>query len=393
MKKVLLVSAAISSRLQESLFREHGLSAGFAIQKYYHLLEEGLSLNDVEVEALSIVPIPEAEAPFLFKSFASEAENGVYYRYFPYFKKAKIYHPLLVIIIFFRVLLWCFMNRRDSIVLCDILIPSVCLGAAWGAGISGRKRIAWVTDMPGVSTDGNKSLERMGFVERLQINAIKSFSAFVCSTKQANDKLNVHDKPYAIIEGFVSADTVLPDDLEGPSEKVIMYAGSLKEEYGLGFLCEAFSRLKDKTDWRLVIYGAGPYETALRDYSAKDPRIEIRGAAPNDTIVKEEESASLLVNPRFTGAEYTLYSYPSKNIEYMSSGTPVASTWLAGTPDDYHSYIYTFDDESVDGYAATLDSIMSKPQEELRAFGRRAASFIISTRSSEAQARKILNLV
>ena len=51
------------------------------------------------------------------------------------------------------------------------------------------------------------------------------------------------------------------------------------------------------------------------------------------------------MNPRFTGAEYTLYSFPSKNIEYMVSGTPVITTRLAGIPDDYYPYVFVFEEE------------------------------------------------
>ena len=36
-------------------------------------------------------------------------------------------------------------------------------------------------------------------------------------------------------------------------------------------------------------------------------------------IVKEEKKSTLLVNPRFTNEEYTKYSFPSKNMEYMAS--------------------------------------------------------------------------
>ena len=390
--KVLLVSASVSSRLQNSLYERYGVSTGFAIQKYYRLLEEGLLLNGAEVEELSIVPIKKADAPFTFKRFKNETEGGVRHRYLSYLKYAVIYHPLVVIALFFKVLFWGLRHRRDSVIICDILIPSVCIGTAYGAALAGCKRIAWVTDMPGIATSGGGSFESMGLMGRMQVKAISGFSGFIFSTRQANAKLNPGGKPYVVIEGFVPSGSMLPKDSATSGEKVIMYAGGLREEYGVGALCEAFMKLKDMDDIRLVLYGNGAFTSKVKEYMAEDHRIEFRGTATNSEIVRAEKEATLLVNPRFTGAEYTLYSYPSKNIEYMVSGTPMVTTRLAGIPEDHFPYIFLFDDESVDGYAATLRTILSKQGEELKDFGRKAAEYIISTRSSEVQVRKILDL-
>lgn len=391
--KVLLVSASVSNRMQNELFARYGISAGFAIQKYYRLLEEGLVLNGVCVEALSIVPIKKSEAPFRYRRFGKEQERNVTYRYLPYLRFAPLYHFLIVFTLLFKVFWWSVRNRKDAFVLCDILIPSVGIGTALGAALGRIKRIAWVTDMPGIQAGGHGTFDSMGLLGRIHVRAVRSYSAFVFATAQCNGKLNLHGRPYAVIEGFVSDGTKVPDVTGTGDLKVVMYAGWLVEGYGLAALCEAASLLEGRDDIRFVFYGKGPFEPALREYMARDPRIEYRGPAPNDVIVQAEQSATLLVNPRFTGAEYTLYSYPSKNIEYMVSGTPLVTTRLAGIPKDHYPYIFTFDDETPQGFAKTLEAILSKPREELKEFGRRAAEFIISTRSAGVQVKRILDLL
>ena len=59
--------------------------------------------------------------------------------------------------------------------------------------------------------------------------------------------------------------------------------------------------------------------------------------------------ATLLINPRFSNEEYTKYSFPSKNMEYMASGTPILTTKLPGMPKEYYEYIYLFEEESIEG--------------------------------------------
>ena len=51
----------------------------------------------------------------------------------------------------------------------------------------------------------------------------------------------------------------------------------------------------------------------------------------------------ILVNFRSPNEELTKYSFPSKILEYISSGSLVLSTRLLGIPDEYFSYIVPLD--------------------------------------------------
>ena len=66
--------------------------------------------------------------------------------------------------------------------------------------------------------------------------------------------------------------------------------------------------------------------------SKKDNRIVFKGMVPNKIVVEDQLKATLLVNPRPSIGEFTRYSFPSKNMEYMVSGTPMvynSFTWNA----------------------------------------------------------------
>ena len=149
----------------------------------------------------------------------------------------------------------------------------------------------------------------------------------------------------------------------------------------------------DDPEARLVFYGQGNAEQALRDLAQADHRIELRGVTANDVVIQEELKATLLINPRPTGEAFTAYSFPSKNLEYMASGTPVLTTKLSGMPREYDAYAYLFDDESVEGMAKTLAQVLAEPRETLHARGQAAKAFVLEQKSNTAQAKRLLAFV
>ena len=171
-----------------------------------------------------------------------------------------------------------------------------------------------------------------------------------------------------------------------------MYAGGLHEKYGLKLLVEAFMRV-DKRDWNLVIYGSGSFAEDIKKYAKCDRRIIYKGVVPNEVVVEAELEASLLVNPRPTYEEFIRYSFPSKNIEFMVSGTPLLTTKLPGMPTEYYEYVYLFQEETINGYQSTLENILSLSSSELLNKGQNARKFILSQKNNVIQARKILEFM
>ena len=101
--------------------------------------------------------------------------------------------------------------------------------------------------------------------------------------------------------------------------------------------------------------------------------------------------AALLVNPRPTAPEYTKYSFPSKNMEYMASGTPLLTTHLASLPDEYIPYVYLIEDESVEGIAETIKTVLLLDRRELDEKGRKAQQFVFTKKTGKMQANRIVN--
>ena len=117
------------------------------------------------------------------------------------------------------------------------------------------------------------------------------------------------------------------------------------------------------------------------------------GVVPNSEIIKAELNASLLVNPRPTHEEFTKYSFPSKNIEYMASGTPLLTTKLPGMPEEYYPYVFLIDDETTEGYFHALAEALNKTDDELFEYGAKAKSFVLDKKNNRKQARRVIELI
>ena len=174
--------------------------------------------------------------------------------------------------------------------------------------------------------------------------------------------------------------------------RVCFYAGGVSKQYGLSNLVEGF-RKADLPNAQLHIYGPGDYVKELQQIAAEDSRVFYGGMLLNTEIVEKEQEATLLVNPRPTGDEYVKYSFPSKTMEYMASGTPVLTTVLPGMPKEYHPYVYLLEDETADGIAEKLRQVLAASEEELFQKGTEARTFVLEQKNNVIQARKILEML
>ena len=202
-------------------------------------------------------------------------------------------------------------------------------------------------------------------------------------------RLNPTGKPYVIIEGICD-ENIEHEKFDHNNHSI--YAGYLDEKYGIKALIEAFI-LANVDGQELHIYGAGPYAEEAKRIANESDSIVYHGSVLNEIVVAEEKKARLLINPRPSNEEFTKYSFPSKNMEYMSSGTPVLTTKLLGMTKDYYEYVYCFKDETVEGMSETLKTILEKDDEQLLEKGKEAQHFVMMQKNNLIQARKILALV
>ena len=264
------------------------------------------------------------------------------------------------------------------------------LGAVAGllaAKLRGRRCVGIVTDLPDM-------LGGSAFSKKLSNFVIRHCTDYVLLTQAMNDYLNPEGKPHVILEGHsdIAMARQKPSLARKASPRVCMYAGGVSKQYGLENLVKGFQKA-DLPDARLEIYGPGDYVRELSQIAAEDSRIFYGGMLLNAEIVEREMAATLLVNPRPTGEEYVKYSFPSKTMEYMSTGTPVLTTVLPGMPKEYHPYVYLLEEETADAIAEKLGGIFAQPADALFEKGMAAREFILKEKNNVKQAGKILAML
>lgn len=389
--KLLYISALSSNRLINEIYKKSGKNPGFAVQKFSRLLVKGLIAHGADVVALSNPPATEDRRKV---SYGEETEEGVHYKYIPFLNVALLKHLCLFAYAFVYVLLWGCRHRREKAIVCDVLSISVCMGALLASKINRVRSVGVVTDIYGLMVGNAKVSWTVRFAAYLNQCYVSSFNRYVLLTSQMNGCVNPKGKPHIVMEALCDLSMAEHDvqDEEKASPRTVIYAGGISERYGLKMLAEAFVRA-NIPDARLVYYGSGPYVEEFKKLCTAHPNLEYRGVAPNEEIVAEELKAALLVNPRPTMEEFTKYSFPSKNMEYMASGTPLLTTKLPGMPEDYYPHVYFFEEESVQGYADALKKVLSLPADTLYAKGVQAKRFVLQQKNYVTQAQRVLGLL
>lgn len=180
--------------------------------------------------------------------------------------------------------------------------------------------------------------------------------SFVLLTEQMKEALPVGDKPCRVVEGIIAQ---LPEpakmDAAAEREKYIVYTGKMDGVFGVKSLVDSMSLLDD-SDYRLVLCGQGDSFDYALAASKQDPRIMALGQVSPETAAQWQSRAAVLINPRANVGEYTKYSFPSKNIEYLLSGKPVAAYMLDGMPDCYRDFIYEIESD-VDAAASIAKAL------------------------------------
>ena len=261
------------------------------------------------------------------------------------------------------------------------------------------RRISLVTDLPkylvGPTENVNivKKIIRSVFI-RLTDRVIGFSDGLIVLTKHIADYFVMYKKPFIVIEGFVDekyknySNTVKDKN----SEFTFMFAGMLEEKFGIKTLVKAFMGIRNPS-CQLVVFGTGSLVEFLDNCQKVDSRIKFRGLASLDDVFIEEIRSDILINPRPSKDEYVKYSFPSKNLEYMSSGTPLLALELPGIPIEYYTYMYLFQNETEEGIRLGLEDCLLRSREELVEFGSSAKKFVYDLKNSTNQALKIIEFL
>lgn len=362
-----------------------------SILKFNRVMVEGFVSNGVETIVYSERPVNKNNCDYKYLKSEDEYDKGIKYHY------SRIYnsHVFCILYSIFASFFWIFFHakRKEDVVILDVLQLALATGTIAACKLKSIPCIGIVTDIP---TKSVFQLESNAIKKKDKYNEwlIKKLDGLILLTEQMNDVINPYHKPYLVVEGF--ADSQINDALIDINKKydafTIMYTGGVNQAYGLDILVEGFVKANIPNS-QLIIYGGGPYVENLLEFTLKHSNIIYGGIKNNDEIVKEQIKATLLVNPRYTSHDFTKYSFPGKNIEYMVSGTPTLTTNLPGMPSEYKKYVYILDDETVDGMCNALKNISGYSRKRLFDKGLESRAWMLSNKSNVTQCKKIIEFI
>lgn len=256
------------------------------------------------------------------------------------------------------------------------------------------KVCAIVADLPDMSNlSSKKSIVKKLFEKKLasdSYSSIESVDAFVLLTKQMADYMKI-TKPYLVMEGIATTNQHLASAPVG-NIKTILYTGTLHKRFGVLNLVDAFMSIK-RDNYRLTLCGVGDCETEIIRLSNIDKRIEFKGQLTREEVLELQSKATVLVNPRQNNEEFTKYSFPSKNLEYLSSGVPLVAYKLDGIPDEYDEYINYVPDNNPLTLARVIQDVCELSEEEWAIMGQKAQKFVLENKNYKVQAKRILDFI
>jgi glycosyltransferase involved in cell wall biosynthesis len=386
--KVVYASSACSKRRFFELFPSKWRMPGQQVQKYHRLMLEGLSRNGIAVIALTTPPITRQNHRAGVSKVQPDNEEGVDYRYLTVLNYPVIKNIANFMQSFAKTCGYLH-SSKDAVVICDVLNFSVATGALLAAKLFRRTNTGIVTDIPSLLSKNPNPLITWAITF-----AMIRYDSYVFLTREMDSLINRRGVPFVVIEGQV--DINMRDRPNETTlkhrERVCLYAGAVDKRYGLEALVLGF--LKTQTpDCELHIYGSGDYAQTLIGIAQGESRVKYLGPVLNDRVIAEQLRATLLINPRPTTEEFTKYSFPSKNMEYMASGTPLLTTLLPGMPEEYLPYVYVLRDESPEGIAAELDTVLALDSRQLHCKGKEAKEFALKRKNNVIQAGRVAELI
>lgn len=399
---ILYCSNLCSKEKFDFIFEKSKIKPGLQIQKFNMLFSKGLAHHVSSLNIISRPPITTEITKEFYLIKESDVIDNIEFNYVK-LSNNQFLNPLRVFIYtMFFTLKWLKKNKNsfeDNMIICDSLNLTMTLCTYILSKLFRFYFVGIMTDLPDYLSLSNFDIKESTSLKSLVYKNIVNFlnlkfDYYIILSEYMNKKLNRKNKPYLVLEGLVDTDM---SDIENFIQnkymgKVCIYSGLLSSKYGVKSLVDAFCKITAK-DIELWIYGEGELEDYIKEICESYKNIKYYGLVKNDILVLSQTKATLLINPRPSNEDFSKYSFPSKLMEYMASGTPVITTKIQSLPLDYFDYVYFFENESVEGLKNSIEDILKKNIEDLHKFGLEAKRFVLDKKNYIVQTKKIIDMI
>ena len=394
--KLFWVSCYCSSNTFNKLFRELSNKPEVSIQNYFYLLLSGLKDAGVENITLCDRQISGKEKKHFWKGFTESDDYNKEIHYVPVITIPGISQLLR----FFSVLCIMFWNllkaKKPDAIICDIMRFWVSTPALLIGKLFRIKVIGYAADIPQMYNHQYKEKKSLfGDLQKIIYSAVTThYDAYIELSSYMDICINPRRRPHIVIEGIVEnpiKETNNVSVIRKENDKTIfLYSGGLYAKYGVKMLIDSVLH-SSNPNIVLRLLGKGELETYLKSIDTE--KIEYLGYCPHDKVLELQKTSDFLINPRYSNEEYTKYSFPSKIMEYLASGTPVISTRLKGIPEEYFNYILPIEEESVEGVLSVMEKAFRLSLDERFNLGREGRHFVSKYKSKQYQSNRLIDWI
>lgn len=227
------------------------------------------------------------------------------------------------------------------------------------------------------------------WIKHVVLNAFeKMFDGYVLLAEAMAEKLPCKNKPTVVVEGVAPE---LFGEPSGDKANIVMYAGGLAQDNSIRQLVDCCMQTEQVDE--LWICGKGSEQAYVEEKAREDSRIKYFGMVENDVVRDMETRAKVLVNLRSPDASLTRYSFPSKLLEYIASGSLVVSTQLGGIPREYFDYIVPLESTDTASLSGALREIFAMDDQAYVSKCRSSQEFIQKNKNARMQAERVITFV
>lgn len=221
--------------------------------------------------------------------------------------------------------------------------------------------------------------------------AYSGIDKYILLSKPMEEKIHEAIGKNIVIEGIYSPkqNSIV---LQPSVAKNLLYTGTLEEFAGVKLLVDAFLKTKGK-DFKLDICGSGAMAAYIKAKAEEDSRIIFHGRVTRSMALKMQKEAKFLINPRQPNGGITKYSFPSKTMEYLASGTPMIGYMLEGFPEEYKQHIYSPSSLSLDALTKCIEQCLNKDNTEIQKHALMAQAFILREKTSRRQIARLIEFL
>ncbi len=286
-------------------------------------------------------------------------------------------------------------KNRNAIILTFNMYPQVGLPAVWTKKKYGNKIVTLLADLP---IDDNYARHGIGkWIFRLfnvmTVKLLGQIDGAIVLNQKAWELYTPQARCLVMEGGYDDQgcnETEYTIENKAKLRKNIVYSGSLNEYSGIRELIEAMQYVNDM-DIKLDIYGDGHLKEYVR--SKCSDRIQYYGSIPNKEMMKVQQDAWALINPRAVDDPIAKVTFPSKIFEYLTSGSPVISTRLNGFLKEYEGLLIFAESNKPQEIARCINVMAEQPYNNMLDMAGKAKKFIIENKSWAVQVENMINFI